>query len=173
MFETRIQSLISQKTEKEKEFLMDVRISRIKGVIDSLSDEELANLQKSIYYVFDEILQLNKIAKDGIDSGKNSNQISGELRQAYQMSGEDSTYYQEYFHEIMHFFSLECTPAKDLQSNSADKKRLVEWQFMKFVETPMLDFKNELLKEIYIEDGIRNQLHIKENKRFNDKSTSS
>lgn len=168
MFETRIQNLINQKTEKEQEFLMDVRINQVKKVIDSLSDEELTNLQKSIYHVFDEILQLNKIVKDGIDSGKNVQQILDELRQAYQMSGEDSAYYQEYFHKIMHFFSSECTATADLKSKSDDKTMLVEWQFMKFVETPMLGFKNELLKEIYVEDGIRNQLCVKENKRIED-----
>lgn len=168
MFETRIQNLINQKTEKEQEFLMDVRINQVKKVIDSLSDEELTNLQKSIYHVFDEILQFNKIVKDGIDSGKNVHQILDELRQAYQMSGEDSAYYQEYFHKIMHFFSSECTATADLKSKSTDKTMLVEWQFMKFVETPMLGFKNELLKEIYVEDGIRNQLCVKENKRIED-----
>ena len=160
MFEAKVENKIKEMIENPEEELLvkTIRENQICQVIDSLEEEEFNGLQRSIEQSFQEVSNLFRIVKEGIQRKQPYQEILEAVNMVYENSPENSIYYRKQYMKLMFFLRsmnsyLECSDTKE---------GYIEEEFKITLEEPLRETKEEVLKAIVNRNDLKNRVRNSE-----------
>ncbi len=161
MFEIKMEDILrSKESDEEKSFLYQARNLQICDTIQSLSEGEFVELQRSFHQVFMEVLKLQDIVKDGIMNREVVGSIRNKLKDCYLTSTEKSSYYREQYLNIEKF--LANLEEKKTNTNAdRSENAVLRYKFFEAIEGPNLNFQNLIQSAIYSREDIQKRIYEK------------
>lgn len=162
MFEIKIEDVLeSKETPEEREFLEQARRLQICDTIESLSDDEFVELQRSVHQVFMRVIELQGIVKEGIEKGETVGSIRNKLKENFQYSSENSFYYREQYLKIEKFLAELEEKRVEMTTDPKDIA-ILKCKFFEAVEQSNLVFQNLIQSSIYSREDVKKRIYSKD-----------